>query len=133
MPNQTGANGPVGHTSAPSKAAQSGQKAFSAAAKKDPSLLPLAFIFVAGFTAAGYMMTNKWGNASRAETQFAPTSNPWSSGSTSESQLYKYRYANRKGKIESSQPATTYETVPVTGDISRLRAFSQPHHTTDKP
>lgn len=73
MSNQQGANGPAGHTScvlldllklpramlirlydgsAPPKAAQSGQRAFAAAAKKDPALLPLAFIFVAGFSAA---------------------------------------------------------------------------------
>ena len=39
MSAQTHANGPVGHASAPSKAAQSGGKAFSSAAKKDPALL----------------------------------------------------------------------------------------------
>lgn len=46
--------------------------------------------------------------------------------------LKRRQYMNKKGKIEASLPATSYEEYPVKGNIDRLRAFSQPHHTTDK-
>lgn len=42
------------------------------------------------------------------------------------------QYANKQGKLEDAAPATSYETVPITGNIDRLRKFNVPHEQQDK-
>merc|ERR1712093_960396 len=119
MSQQAHANGPAGASSAPSRAASAGGKAFSASAKKDPALLPLVLIVGGVVTTAAYFMSNKW-TAPTAEKKFAPIGRPWDANSP----LHKYRYMRKDGKIEHALPASSYETVPVSGNIDRLRKFS---------
>ncbi|CAD6568683.1 MAG: hypothetical protein CYPHOPRED_002796 [Cyphobasidiales sp. Tagirdzhanova-0007] len=124
------ANGPSGHASAPSKAAQAGGKAFSSAARHDPALLPLGLIVGSAVCLAGYFFSSKWGTAGKPDKQFATVSNVWDGDG--KGALYKYRYMNKQGKIETSGPATNYEVVPHSENIDRLKAFSIQHHTSDK-
>jgi len=135
MSNQVHANGPAGHASAPSKAAQAGGKAFSAAAKRDPALLPLALIVGAGLSTAAYFFSTKQGSSSGKgeavmQKHFAGSSieHPWQGDG--KGALYKYRYMSKDGKVNYAQPATSYEVVPHSGNIDKLKAYTK-KHTSD--